>query len=123
MTKESLKYINNILTSNDIPYQFIEWQDDVTYPYFVGEYTEIEPMNEDGLEESTFMITGTTDKTWSSLEDYKELIREKLCDKTAILPNGNGIAVFYSGSLQVPTGNAKIKRIQINLNVKEWSVK
>ena len=42
--------------------------------------------------------------------------------KTAILPNGNGIAVFYDYSLNVPIDDPELKRIQINVLVKEWSV-
>ena len=122
MTQESLAYINTALTSAGINYEFMEWTSELVYPYFVGEYSEPEPMNEDGMQESTFMITGTTDDTWLSLEEAKAIIERELCNKTAILPNGNGIAVSYSGSLVVPTGNERMKRMQINLNIKEWKV-
>jgi len=122
MTKGSLSYINQVLTDAGIPYEFMEWTSDFVYPYFVGEYTEPEPMNEDGMQESTFMITGTTDGTWLSLEEAKETIENELCNRTVILPNGNGLAVLYSGSLVVPTGNERMKRIQINLSIKEWKV-
>lgn len=122
MTTESLAFINDILIEADINYEFMEWTSDVAYPYWVGEYTESEPMNEDGMQESTFMITGTTDGSWLSLEEAKATIERKLCNQTVILPNGNGLAVFYSGSLVVPTGNEKMKRMQINLLIKEWKV-
>lgn len=122
MTQESLAYINTALTNAHINYEFMEWTSDLVYPYFVGEYSEPEPINEDGMQESTFMITGTTDGTWLSLEEAKAIIERELCNKTAILSNGNGIAVSYSGSLVVPTGNERMKRIQINLLIKEWKV-
>ena len=122
MTTDSLAYINNILTSSGINYEFMEWTSDFVYPYFVGEYSEPEPMNEDGMQESTFMITGTTDGSWLDLEQAKETIEKELCNRTAILPNGNGLAVLYFGSLVVPTGNERMKRIQINLLIKEWKV-
>lgn len=122
MTQESLAYINTALTDAGINYEFMEWTSEFVYPYFVGEYSEPEPMNEDGMQESTFMITGTTDGTWLSLEEAKAIIERELCNKTAILPNGNGIAVSYSGSLVVPTGNERMKRMQINLLIKEWKV-
>ena len=121
MTIESLKYVNQLFTEAGIPYQFMEWQGKLTYPYFVGEYSEPEPTDEDGLQESTFMVTGTTDGSWLELEEVKERIKQ-LCDTTDILPNGNGIAILYSGSLNVPTGNERMKRIQVNLVIKEWSV-
>ena len=122
MTQESLAYINTALTNAGINYEFMEWTSELVYPYFVGEYSEPEPMNEDGMQESTFMITGTTDGTWLSLEEAKATVERELCNKTAILPNGNGIAISYSGSLVVPTGNERMKRMQINLLIKEWKV-
>ena len=122
MTQESLAYINTALTNAGINYEFMEWTSELVYPYFVGEYSEPEPMNEDGMQDSTFMITGTTDGTWLSLEEAKAIIERELCNKTAILPNGNGIAVSYSGSLVVPTGNERMKRMQINLLIREWKV-
>lgn len=122
MTQESLAYINTALTNAGINYEFMEWTSELVYPYFVGEYSEPEPMNEDGMQESTFMITGTTDGTWLSLEESKATVERELCNKTAILPNGNGIAISYSGSLVVPTGNERMKRMQINLLIKEWKV-
>ena len=36
--------------------------------------------------------------------------------------DGSAVAIFYATSLVVPTGDAELKRIQINLDVKEWSV-
>lgn len=122
MTTESLAFINDILTEADINYEFMEWTSNIVYPYWVGEYTESEPLNEDGMQESTFMITGTTNGSWLSLEEAKATIESNLCNQTVILPNGNGLAVFYSGSLVVPTGNEKMKRMQINLLIKEWKV-
>ena len=91
-------------------------------PYFVGEYNEVESTEreENGYQETTFILTGTGRK-WLGLEQAKEIIENNITE-TAILPNGNGIAVFYSNSFPVPTGDAELKRIQINLTIKEWRV-
>ena len=75
---------------------------------------------EDGYQETAFILTGTGE-TWIGLENYKSTI-EKNISRTAILPNGNGIAVFYSDSQHIPTGDERLKRIEINLTIKEWSV-
>lgn len=123
MSIAALKFISDTLDSLNINYQFGEWSTNpVPDPYFVGEYTESESLTreEDGLQEITFMLTGTG-TNWLTLEQAKALIENNI-SKTAILPNGNGIAVFYAGSLIVPTGDTELKRIQINLNIKEWSV-
>lgn len=121
MTIEGLKYINGILSSLT-NYEFGQWSTmPVPYPYFVGEYNEVGSDTEDGQFETTFILTGTTRDSRLELESVKEKI-EKAFNKTAILPNGNGIAVFYMNSITVPTDNAELKRIQINLQVKEWKV-
>ena len=41
---------------------------------------------------------------------------------TTILPNGNGLAIFYAGSLVVPTGDEELKKIEIHLRINEWKV-
>lgn len=123
MSLAVLKFISDTLDSLSINYQFGEWSTNpVPDPYFVGEYTESESLTreEDGLQEATFMLTGTG-TSWLTLERAKASIENNI-SRTAILPNGNGIAVFYAGSLIVPTGDAELKRIQINLTIKEWSV-
>ena len=126
MTDETLKFISDGLTAVGINYEFGEWTTDpVPDPYFVGEYIESPSMNEDGLQEATLILTGTGRSSWLALEQAKAIIEQlfsQISGKTAILPNGNGIAVFYSDSSIVPTGDAELKRIQINLSIKEWSV-
>lgn len=123
MSIAALEFISDTLEELNVDYEFGEWTSDpVPDPYFVGEYTEPESLTkeEDGLQDIDFILTGTG-TSWLSLERAKETI-EKNISKTAILPNGNGIAVFYAGSFVVPTGDADLKRIQINLKIKEWSV-
>lgn len=122
MSIEALSYITDKLNEININYEFMQWSKKVTYPYFVGEYQEAESLNEDGLQESTFILTGFSKESWLGLEQEKEKIEKKFNFNAAILPSGNGIAVFYLNSLVVPTGDAELKRIQINLMVKEWKV-
>ena len=121
MSIEALKYINQTLDENSINYEFMQWNKDIVYPYFTGEYQEVESLNEDGLQAATFILNGFSKGSWLELEQAKEKI-EKIFNKTVILPNGNGLAVFYLNSLVIPTGDANLKRIQINLEIKEWMV-
>ena len=120
----NITLIKNIrLERLKIPYALEEWTaNEVPDPYFVGEYNEVESTEreENGYQETTFILTGTGRK-WLGLEQAKEIIENNITE-TAILPNGNGIAVFYSNSFPVPTGDAELKRIQINLTIKEWRV-
>lgn len=126
MSIEGFNFIANELEQAGIKYEFGEWASNpVPEPYFVGEYSEIVPNSEDGEQNTTFMLTGTS-RTWISLEQAKKIIENlfsKVTGKTAILSNGNGIAVFYENAYTIPTDEAELKRIQINLLIKEWSVK
>ena len=123
MSIAALKFVSDTLDSLEISYQFGEWSTNpVPNPYFVGEYTEPESMTkeENGYQETSFILTGTG-TSWLTLEQAKATIENNI-SKTAILSNGNGVAIFYGGSLIIPTGDAELKRIQINLTIKEWSV-
>lgn len=128
MSIEALKVISDAMTALGLNYGFMEYKAGKQLPkmYFVGEYQEIEPMNEDGLQETTFLLTGFSRGTWFQLEEAKQKIADyfsKVSGRTVIADNGSAVAVFYANSLVVPTGDAELKRIQINLDVKEWSVK
>ena len=125
MSKAVLKLISDAMQSLGIAYGFMEYNGNpLVYPYFVGEYSEEEPFSEDGLQNTTFMLTGFSRGSWLDLENTKEKIIKYFgtSGKTAILDNGSGVAVFYNNTLVVPTEDADLKRIQINLYVKEWRV-
>ncbi len=126
---EVLMVVQNAMNALGIEYAFAEYAVDeegnVVYPYFVGEYTESEPMTEDGLHEATFLLSGFSRDSWLTLEEAKERIERYFnmsSGKTYITARGTGIAISYSGSMIVPTGDAELKKIQINLNIKEWKV-
>lgn len=126
MTSDVLKIIADSLEAANINYEFMEWTSEPVYPYFVGEYQETPSISEDGLQESTFILTGFSRSTWAALEEAKSTIENifsRISGKTVISSNGNGVAVFYENSLVIPTGDAELKKIQINLSIKEWKVK
>ena len=129
MSKQVLKIVSEGMDSLGIEYGFGEYsgneQGKIIYPYFVGEYTEREAMTEDGLQESTVLLTGFHRGTWEELEDKREEIENyfnQVSGKTVITDNGSAVAVFYAGSIPVETGDAEVKRIQVNLKIKEWKV-
>ena len=125
MSKEVRKIISDAMTSLGLAYCFGEYAGDIVYPYFVGTYTETEGFTEDGLQESAWLLTGFTREAWSELEDAKDKIENyfnRVSGKTVITDSGSGVAIFYAHSLVVPTGDAELKSIQINLSVKEWKV-
>lgn len=129
MSIATLEYVANLMQSIGVPYQFMRWNSEQeTEPlpecYFVGEYIETDSTTKEecGFQESTFILRGFTRKTWMLLEEAKEKI-EQAVPKTAILDNGSGIAVFYGSASVVPTGEAELKSIKINLTIQEWKVK
>ena len=126
MTLQGLSFINKKLSEADIPYSFGEWSGEIVYPYFVGEYTETEPLYEYGETEDTFMLTGTSRVSDAKLdlEKYKKKIREIFSPEgiTERFADGSAIAVMYCDSSYIPTGTDDLRRIQINLKIKEWRV-
>lgn len=124
---EVLQFINTELESAGVPYEFLEWTSPVNYPYFVGEYNEFEPTSESGEEDKTFILTGFCrgEDARLKLEKMREKIKKAfpaLEGRTAILESGSGIAVFYSNSFYIPSGEAELFKIQINLSIKLWKV-
>jgi hypothetical protein len=122
MTIEGLSFVNSCIEKLNIPYQFMEWKSKIPDTYFVGEYTELETMDESGREESSFILTGTTNRNYMELESVRGKLKEYFTNEglTAILDSGSGIAVFYDSSFPVPSIDEGVRRIQINLKVKEW---
>lgn len=129
MSKDVLRIISSSMKALGFEYAFGEYSGnaggEIVYPYFVGEYTESEPMTEDGLYETTFLLSGFSRGSWLTLENAKERI-EKYFNRVSGMPviteSGSGVVVCYAGSLSVPTGDAELKKIQINLHIKEWKV-
>lgn len=119
---DKLKFINEQMDILAVPYEFGEWTSDVKYPYSVGEITEEPTTTEDGLEESTMILTIFHRGRYIDMEIIKDKIKKHfnpisgLCAKT-----GSGsVAVFFDGSFYIPTGEADLKKMQINLKIKEW---
>lgn len=117
--------ISNAMAEMGLNYEFMEWTSDIVYPYFTGEYQEGQPSSEDGSQSGTFILNGFHRGKYIDLEEAKAKIEryfDKVSGKTVIAESGNAVAVFYGNALVIPTGNQELKRIQINLDVTEWSV-
>lgn len=125
--EEVLEFINKALDDAGVPYEFMEWTQSVTYPYFVGEYSEFEPENESGEEDKTFILTGfyRGNNARYELEKMRAKIEATfpaINGKTATLNSGSVVAVFYGNSSYIPTGEEELYKIQINLSIKLWKV-
>lgn len=124
MTEAGLNFIREMMDGLSIPYAFMEWKSKPPEDrYHVGEPNEVPTMTmeEDGGEETNFILRGFTRGDWALLWRDARKIKKNL-PQTAILPDGTGIAVFYEGSRPVMTRDNALKSIKTNLKIKEWSV-
>lgn len=119
---DKLKFINKQMDLLSVPYEFGEWSSRVSYPYFVGEVSEEPIITEDGSEESTFILTGWNRGKLSTLEEIKEKIKKHFHPVCGLRDNtdSGSIAVFFDSAFPVPSGESELKKIQINLKIKQW---
>ena len=119
---DALNFFSEQMQALEINYEFGEWTSEAVYPYFVGEITESPTHTEDGKTESTVILTGFHRGSFIDLETVKEKIKKHfnpICGRCAKTGSGS-IAVFFDGSFYIPTGEANLRKIQINLKVMEW---
>lgn len=126
MSMNVLDAVGQGMKKAGLNYKFGEWKGDVVYPYWVGEYQELDPLNEDGMHETSFILTGFTRNSRMNLEEDKEKIRNifpQCGGYHTTAEDGSAVVIFYAGCLaNVPTGDAELKKIEVYLTVKEWKV-
>ena len=125
MSKAVLNAVKKGMATINLNYEYQEWTADPVYPYFTGGYQEFEPLNEDGMQETSFILTGFTRGSYSDLEAAREKIEKKFNPISGykVSTDDSVVAIFYALALSnVPTGDAELKKIQINLTIKEWKV-
>ena len=122
-----LKTIADAMDALGINYDFKRWQGLPSYPYFVGEYQEVESINEDGMQETQFILNGFArgEDAIAELERAKKKIQKhfpQVGGRLATTEAGSAVAIFYASAFEnLPTGDAELEKIQINLKIKEWS--
>ena len=120
---EKLKFINEQMGIIAVPYEFGEWSSEIVYPYTVGEITEEPTMTEDGLEQSTMLLTGFHRGKMIDLLAVMEKIKSHFSPVHGLrgqTDSGSTIAVFFDSYFNIPSGEADLKKIQINLKIYEW---
>lgn len=125
MSIAALQYIADLLQGMGVPYRFMRWEEKPPDEYYaVGEYIEAASMTreENGRQDATFILRLFTRRGWMVLEQAKATIESGL-PRTAILPDGAGVAIFYDSGMIVPTGDMQLKSMQINMTIQEWKVK
>lgn len=119
---DKLKFINEQMDMISVPYEFGEWTAPVSYPYGVGEITEDPITTEDGAEQSTLLLTFFNRGKMIDLLAIKEKIKKHFPPVYGLRgeTEGGAIAAFYDGFFTIPSGEADLKKIQINIIIKEW---
>lgn len=116
---EILNFINSELDKANIPYEFGEWRSAVTYPYFVGAFTESDYRFEDNCSVGTFTLDGWSCSSMLELLTVNEKIKALFQDLQTVQDN-KAFYIRYGGAIPVPTGEEGLYRITITLFTYEW---
>lgn len=117
--------MNSLFESLEIPYEFLQWNSpNVPNTYWTGEYIDNEPMNEDGMEGASFILTGVTNRKFIELETVKQKLKSHITNEgmTAVLESGSVIAVTFVDAQPLPSVEYGVHRLQITLNIREWRI-
>lgn len=124
MTESVMKYLNERMSAV-VPYAFGQWEGkpagkDSCY-WVLSDYTEEETptRTENGMQVTNVIFRGFTRGSFHLLEKDKAKI-EKDVPSTTILEDGTGVAILYSYGMIVPTGDADLKSMKINMEIQEW---
>lgn len=114
-----LSFIESKMQENEIPYEFGEWTDTVTYPYSVGTFQETEHRFEDGYSGGTFTLDAWSRGSKLSLTELSDKVKSVFDDLFEVVDD-HTFYISYGGVLTVPTGEADLFRVQITLYTKDW---
>ena len=119
---DKLAFISEHMDAIAVPYAFGEFAAPVVYPYTVGEISEFPTVTEDGFEESTLLLTCFHRGAYIELEKLKATIKAHFNPNFGLRghTDSGSIAVFFDGAFYIPSGEAELKKMQINLKIKEW---
>ena len=122
MIQTILGIATNELNSIGIPYEFMRWTADIEDPYWIGEYTESATLTEDGYEEGTLLVTGTSQGSWQKMLQDVETIKNHFPSIHGLRRSTDAgtVVIYYENCFPVETGQANLKRMQVNLRVKAW---
>ncbi|MCI8654972.1 MAG: hypothetical protein HFJ48_03745 [Clostridia bacterium] len=99
--------------------EFENWTGKILDSYWIYTYIETDNNYETNCKEGYITIDGFTRKGISLLEDEKEKIIEKFIDFRKTVDNTTVYLGSANGQL-IDTQGQELKRIQINIDFKEW---
>ena len=114
---EVLTIMNTEMEKLNIPYTFDGWDSEVELPQWIGEIHETTTVDEDGKSEYSFILTG-----YATTNSYLFGIANQLKAKYKNSAIVDGIVIKYDNATTIDNGTDDLKQIQINFNIKKWSV-
>lgn len=116
-----LEFINAKMEAAGVPYEYGEWTAAVSYPYFVGSFTETDYRFEDNCTLGTLTLDGWMrgEGAKAKLTEVKNRIK-KIFSNLQEVRDGKTFFIRYGSFLSVPTGEEKLSRITITLFTHEW---
>lgn len=118
---KTLGILGEILRNNNIKAEFRQWTAKIPDIYWVYTYIEADNSFETGCKSGTIILDGFTRNSLSLLENQKEKIIQLFEDFRKTIGN----TVVYLGSAeaqQIDTYDKELKRVQINIDFKEWRI-
>ncbi len=116
---EVLKLIKEKLEAAGMNYQFGEWKGAIKYPYFVGELTVDDYVDENQKTSETLILDGWTRNDRLELLHADKKIKEVFKSLVAVIGN-KAFFIRYGGANMLPTGETELKKITITLFIQEW---
>lgn len=114
-----LEVIGRRLEEAGISYEYGEWTQGVSYPYFVGSFMESDYRYEDGCTAGTFTLDGWSRGSKLALVEASDKLKLIFQDLQEI--QGNHLFhIRYGGALPVPTGEDELFKIMVTLFTYEW---
>ena len=124
MKDSTIKYFNQRMSAV-VQYAFDRWKgsvaDENSCYWVCSEYTELQSPDsyETGMRETSIVLRGFTRGTLMLMEQDKAKI-EKSVPCTTVLDDGTGVSIMYDYGMVVPTGDADLKSMKINMRIQEW---
>ncbi len=114
-----LGILGNELRNMGLNAEFENWTGKIPNYYWVYTYIESENSHETNCKSGIIILDGFTRKDISQLEEEKEKIINKFIDFRKTVDNITVYLGYADGQL-IDTQNPELKKIQINIDFKEW---
>lgn len=114
-----LGFIGETLEEAGICYEYGEWTQDISYPYFVGSFMETDYRYEDNCTIGTFTLDGWAKGSKINLIEMSDRIKG-VFNELYTTQEDSLYYIRFGGSTPVPTGEADLFKVTITLFTYEW---